>query len=65
MDRSLIGKECRWCGADMLSEQEFEEFYVPILRVVNFINKWFSWIPFLSSEHKDATAEVVMKWKDK
>ena len=65
MDETLVGRCCRWCGADMLSQEEYDQYYRRPKAIGDWMNKWLGWIPFLTTTLEDAPAEVRVTFKDK
>ena len=60
-----IGVLCPNCGWDLLTELDYINF-VNITKVINFINKWFSWITiFLPRSKKPVTGTISTHQKIK
>lgn len=66
VDENLIGKQCPWCGANMLSQEDYDSFYRKQKRIVDFINKWFKWVPGWACTYEESLrgAAVSVRRKD-
>ena len=42
-----VNKPCPKCGENLLTQQDLDAF-LRLLRVVDFVNKWFGWLSYLS-----------------
>jgi len=51
-----IGTPCPKCGANLLTKEDHIS-YMTLLKVVNFINKWFSWITLFGIGKNRSTVE--------
>lgn len=40
---SYINKSCPECGENLLTKEDYERFN-NVIKVINFINKWFGWL---------------------
>ena len=52
-----INKLCPKCGNNLLTQEDFN-LSKNLLRVVFFINKWFSWITFFLPKNKKQTGSI-------
>lgn len=48
-NEGLIGHPCPKCGSDMLTRKDYEG-QMRIAAVVDFLNRWFSWLPWATEE---------------
>ena len=46
---SYINKSCPQCGENLLTKEDYIQYY-KILKVVNWLNKWFSWTMYFVSK---------------
>lgn len=46
-----LNKPCPKCGENLLTEKDWRA-YRNFLRLVNFINKWFSWLTYILPKSK-------------
>jgi transcription initiation factor IIE alpha subunit len=55
---SYINQPCPNCGENLLTEED-SRAYNKLMRTVNWINKWFSWLTvFTSPDENGDTVEV-------
>lgn len=55
-----INRACPKCGSNLLTQKDYDN-YANMIRTMNWINKWFSWIMFFIPNPKYKTAEVHAK----
>lgn len=49
--RSFINKPCPKCGENLCTQKDYDD-HMKVLRAVNWVNKWFSWVTIFSSKPK-------------
>lgn len=54
----FIGKPCPKCGQVLLTKEDYLQ-YQNVMKVVNFINRWFSWLTIFCSKKSLAKGSVV------
>lgn len=54
-----INKPCPECGENLLTEKDYLQ-YVNVMKVVDWLNKWFSWLTIFErkNQRKKATLHV-------
>ena len=57
--KQYINKPCPECGRNLCTQKDYDN-YVSIMKVINWMNKYFSWLTFFAKEKKTPT-EVVIK----
>jgi hypothetical protein len=56
----FIDVPCPKCGENLLTEEDYIQ-HQKLLKVVNFINRWFSWITiFYSKKELDENGKTVL-----
>ena len=53
-----IGKPCPKCGENLLTVEDYCQ-YQKMIKAVNFINRWFSWITIFFSKKRIAKSSFV------
>ncbi len=48
---------CPQCGDNLLTEQDHLQF-LKMLRIINWINKWFSWAAIFTKKQKDFSGYI-------
>lgn len=56
-----LNKPCPKCGTNLLTLEDLN-FYKTSIKIINFLNKWFSWLTIFSRNKKEK--KVVLKTKD-
>lgn len=56
IDINLVKKKCILCGFPLLTQKEYDQHYVHVLKVTDWINKYLSWVPWLTCTYKDSKA---------
>lgn len=52
--RMYINKPCPECGENLLTEKDYHD-WIKFKKVVNWVNKWFSWITIFMPKNKKYT----------
>lgn len=48
----LISMPCPMCGESLLTRADYEHTET-LFRVIEWLNKWFSWLPWVAAERDD------------
>lgn len=54
---AYINAPCPKCGENLLTEKDYTQ-YKRVMKVVKFLNKYFSWLTIFSKNKKDETVSV-------
>lgn len=46
---SFLNKPCPYCGSNLLTQEDLDQ-YLKMMRAINWINKWFSWLTIFKSK---------------
>lgn len=63
INQELVGKECAHCGASMLTQKEYDQYYAQAAIIIEHQNTLFGNIDFMTCTEAEATAEVRMDAK--
>lgn len=57
--KPYLNKPCPKCGKILLTEKDYKDS-LKFMKIVNFSNKWFSWLTFFipKSKNEDATIQI-------
>lgn len=58
--REYINQPCPKCGANLLTEQDYI-LDKKMMKTINWLNKWFSWLTYLSFSKKEHKATIHAK----
>jgi len=53
----FINTACPNCGENLLTEKDYLD-YIRLMKMVDWINKWFSWITIFHSKNNTSKASV-------
>lgn len=53
-----INMPCPDCGDNLLTQEDYNN-YIKTLRVIKFMNRWFSWLTIFSSKKKKPVNAIV------
>jgi hypothetical protein len=60
----FVNSPCPLCGKNLLTEKDYKDS-LKVLRVINWLNKWFSWVMYLvPKSHKMAKSYLQFNKKD-
>jgi len=57
IDESFIDTPCPECGENLLTREDYESFE-RLMKVIRFLNKWFSWLTIFSFRKNRKTKNV-------
>lgn len=52
-----VNRPCPWCRNNLLTEKDYKQ-YRKVMSVVNWINRWFSWLTVFRGRGKETSIEM-------
>lgn len=52
-----VNRPCPWCSENLLTEKDYQQ-YQKTLRIINWLNKWFSWLTIFNSKYSKGSIKV-------
>lgn len=60
---AYINRPCPWCRQNLLTEKDYRT-YVRVTRLINWVNRWFSWLTFFRRGKNYSEKTISMKVHD-
>lgn len=58
--KMFINQPCPKCGENLLTPTDYTD-YIKLNKLINWVNKWFSWLTYIFPHSKDGEAVYEVK----